>query len=234
MARKKSSPTTSTTRTLGFKVHTPVMLPAHVLNAAVYNPNEQTQEEFDALKVSIREHGFAEPIVVQKRNHIIIGGHHRLKAIKEICVEDAIQIPDVPCIVLDVDDRTAKKLNLKFNRIRGNPNARLLGELLADLFPKEVRALPTYPIELAALAFEPAEANKFIHLADPSELTLPTPARVDGFGKSVTLSLEFSDIRVRDAVKKRIQSMVEIEKRKAGDIIADLLGPVGKRSKKSA
>ena len=71
-----------------FKVHVPTLHRVSDLNPSAYNPRKITPEKFEALKESIRVDGFLEPIVVQKKGLNIIGGHQRVKAIKEICVEE--------------------------------------------------------------------------------------------------------------------------------------------------
>lgn len=211
------------------RMHMPVLVKAHELNPAPYNPNKLAPAKYEALKDSIRKDGFIDPIVVQKDGFNIIGGHHRLRAIKEICVEEGAAVPEIPCILLDVDDVAAKKLNLKLNHIKGDPDARLLGELLVDLFPRDVRVEQQLEVDVASLGLSLDEATKYMSVIEPDAFTASSEEKVNGFGHSITLSLEFSNVRSRDQIKKLLQHRVEMEKKKSGDIIASLLAPLTKK-----
>ncbi len=213
-----------------FKVHGQVMLKVADLNPAAYNPRRITPEKYDALKENIRTEGFVEPLVVQKKGLCIIGGHQRLRAVKELAIEAGLAPPDLPCTVLDIDDVRAKKLNVKLNSLTGEFEARLLGELLVDLYdePKNV----THE-EAFSLGFTEDEVIKHIHIIEPP---IPIPSGDDGgtpFARSTSLSLEFASSEVRDRVKKILKERSELEKKKSGDIIAALLGPMKRRAPKA-
>ena len=49
---------------------------------ADYNPNVMEERDFQNLENSIERYGYIEPIIVNKRNNVIVGGHHRLRALK--------------------------------------------------------------------------------------------------------------------------------------------------------
>jgi len=215
-----------------FKVHVPAAQRVAELNPAVYNPRKITPEKFEALKESIKADGFLEPLVVQKEGLRIIGGHQRLKAVKEIAVEEGAKCPDIPCIVLDVDDRSAKRLNIKLNKIQGEFEARLLGELLVGLYEEA-------PLEIAEdtmlLGFMQDEAAKFIRLVEPE--MVPVLGGEDkepgAFGKSITLSIEFESIAMRDKVKNLLVENAKVAKKKSGDLVAVALGLVKKKATKA-
>jgi ParB-like chromosome segregation protein Spo0J len=101
-------------------VHNPVLVPVGKLNPALYNPRRIKDREFDALKESIVNNGFVEPLVVRREGMQIIGGHQRLRALKELCEQRLQPLPKVPCVVLDLDDRQAKMLNIALNKIGGD------------------------------------------------------------------------------------------------------------------
>lgn len=85
------------------------------LNPAPYNPRrEMTAHEMKSLRASIREYGLVEPIVVQRKGRVVIGGHQRLKA----AIAEGLK--SVPAVFLDVTDRRAKILNLALNKIRSD------------------------------------------------------------------------------------------------------------------
>lgn len=214
-----------------FDVHATKLIRVAELNPSAYNPRKITPEKFESLKESIRQDGFLEPLVIQKKGKNVIGGHQRIKAVKEICVEDCIATPDLPCIVLDVDDKAAKRINIKLNKIQGEFEERLLGELLVDIID-----LNFPPVEeFALLGFADQEAEKFIRLIEP-DLVPPLPtdegSESDGFGKSITLSVEFDSVVLRDKVKKLINANAKTSQKKTGEVVAVAMGLMKKRTKK--
>lgn len=231
MARK-SPPVTQEQVAVGPKVYVPEMVHAGLLSPAVYNPNKMGPKEYEALKESVREHGFVEPVVVQKLGMRIIGGHHRVRAIKELSIEAGAHIPEIPCIVLDIADADAKKLNLKLQHIHGDPDARLLGELLVDIYQTDTLDQPS--VEMLGLDYD--DALKYIRIAEPDFHIDQAPqpsAPPSGFARSVTLSLEFENVTTRDAVKRLLTERSEVQKKKSGDVVADLLAASGRRPKAS-
>ena len=206
---------------MNLTVHIPILVKVADLNPVAYNPRKISPEKYEALKENIKAEGFIEPLVVQKSGMRIIGGHQRLRAWKELSIEACIQPPDLPCIVLDIDDRRAKKLNIKLNKLKGDFEARMLGELLIDIYDEP----KIDPEEAIALGFDDdADALKYMHLIEPP----PTPDTEGGeepktFGKSITLSLEFSSVDERNRIKKLLATRTEVEKKKTGDIVAALL-----------
>lgn len=220
MAKKKKAeePKTAT----AIVIHTPVPLEVHTVNAAPYNPRKIKPEMLAALKLSMREVGFIDPIVVQRHSEaygpmVIVGGHQRVRAFKEVCIELGLPIPKIPCIVLDLDDRRAKKLNMQLNRVGGEFDPRKLGELLASIDEEEKITVD----EASSMGFTIDEVGKHIQLVEPVHIT---PEQSTTFGKSVTLSLSFNDVRMRDAVKKALAEKSETAKKTNGEFIAELLG----------
>jgi ParB-like chromosome segregation protein Spo0J len=215
-----------------FKVNLPELVPVARLNPAAYNPRKIAPEKFESLKESIRHDGFLDALVVQKTGMRIIGGHQRLKAVKEICVEGSRAAPDLPCIVLDIDDKSAKRLNIKLNKIQGEFESRLLGELLVDIYEQQ----PLDVLDFALLGFDALEAEKFIRLVEPDLIPLPAPEPEEptSFGRSITLSVEFETVEQRDRVKELLMENAKTSKKKSGDIVAAALGIVKKSATKKS
>ena len=82
-----------------------VYIPISELKPAPYNPREISRHDFEALKGSIQEFGFVDPVIVNKDNSII-GGHQRVDAAKELGIDA------VPVVFVDVAGEQAKILNL--------------------------------------------------------------------------------------------------------------------------
>lgn len=212
-----------TPQTSGLAVHAVTMVNVTALNPAPYNPRRITPQMLLSLKENIKKHGFVEPLVIQKRGMVIIGGHQRLRAVKELCIEEGQNLPDLPCVVVDVDDRTAKKMNVALNKIGGEFDVPLLSELLETMHEET----PIVFDEGVVMGFEEDELAKLLELnAAPPEPEAPT-----GFARSITLSLEFENIEMRDTLKKHLTEQVEVLKKTSGEVVYDLF-VAGRRKKK--
>jgi len=97
---------------------------------ADYNPRMIDSKELDKLKRSIKEHGFVEPVVVNK-DRTIIGGHQRIKAAREL------GFTEVPCVMVDLPKGKEKTLNLALNRISGEWDNEKLQQILAGMTEDE-------------------------------------------------------------------------------------------------
>ena len=105
------------------------VLPVSVLRPAEYNPRKKLKpgdKEYEKIKASIEEFGFADPLVVNS-DMTIIGGHQRLT------VAIDLGITEVPCAIVDVDKDREKALNIALNKITGQWDDELLANLLKDL-----------------------------------------------------------------------------------------------------
>ena len=105
------------------------MLPVSVLKPAEYNPRKKLKKgdkEYKKIENSIREFGFADPLVVNA-DMTIIGGHQRLT------VAIDLGYIEVPCAVVDVDKTREKALNIALNKITGAWDDQMLADLLKDL-----------------------------------------------------------------------------------------------------
>ena len=105
------------------------VLPVSVLRPAEYNPRKKLKpgdKEYEKIKNSIQEFGFADPLVVNA-DMTIIGGHQRLT------VAIDLGYTEVPCAVVDVDKTREKALNIALNKITGQWDDELLANLLQDL-----------------------------------------------------------------------------------------------------
>ena len=72
------------------------------LKAAEYNPRKDLRPgdaEYEKLKRSIQEFGYVEPVIWNKRTGTIVGGHQRLKVMKDLGYEE------VDCVEMCIRDR---------------------------------------------------------------------------------------------------------------------------------
>lgn len=92
-----------------------------------YNPNRQTETEFELLCRSMEEHGFTQPILVQAGTNIIVDGEHRWRAASYLGYE---KIPVVYREYTPVEMRIA---TLGHNRARGTEDIRIAGDVYRQL-----------------------------------------------------------------------------------------------------
>ena len=94
------------------------VLPIKDLNPAEYNPRKKLKpgdKEYEKIKHSIEEFGFADPVVVNS-DMTIIGGHQR------VTVAAALGYTEVPCAIVEVSKTQEKALNIALNKISGEWN----------------------------------------------------------------------------------------------------------------
>ena len=105
------------------------VIPVQDLKPAAYNPRKKLKpgdSEYEKIKKSIEEFGFADALVVNK-DMTIIGGHQRLTVAMEL------GYTEVPCTVVDIDKTREKALNIALNKITGAWDEALLAERLKDM-----------------------------------------------------------------------------------------------------
>ncbi len=99
------------------------------LKPSEYNPRKDLQpedEEYIKIKNSILEFGYVAPVIINA-DMTVIGGHQRLKVLKELGYEE------IQCIVVDLDKNKEKALNLALNKISGEWDNDKLEAILAEL-----------------------------------------------------------------------------------------------------
>lgn len=104
------------------------------LKHAKYNPRKDlqpTDEEYIKLKNSIIEFGYIDPIIINK-NYVVIGGHQRLKVLRDLGFKK------IDCIVVDVDSKKEKALNIALNKIDGKWDDEKLYDILKDSSKEDI------------------------------------------------------------------------------------------------
>lgn len=93
------------------EVNSIVMLPLDALKPYERNARKHAQEDVAAIAESIREFGFNDPIGIWGKENLIVEGHGRLMAAKELGMKE------VPCIRLDhLTDEQRRAYALAHNR----------------------------------------------------------------------------------------------------------------------
>ena len=123
--------------------------PVEDLKAAEYNPRKDLKPgdpEYEKLKRSIEEFGYVEPVIWNQRTGNVVGGHQRLKVLKDL------GHTEIDCVIVDLDDNREKALNIALNKISGAWDNDLLANLLRDL--------DTNGFDVTLTGFDLAEAQE--------------------------------------------------------------------------
>lgn len=139
------------------------VLPVGVLRPAAYNPRKKLKpgdKEYEKIKNSITEFGFADPLVVNA-DMTIIGGHQRLTVAMDL------GYTEVPCAVVDIDKVREKALNIALNKITGAWDDSLLADLLKDIENSD--------FDLGKTGFDPPEIETLFNKVHSKEV------KEDGF-----------------------------------------------------
>lgn len=134
------------------------VIPVQDLKPAAYNPRKKLKpgdSEYEKIKKSIEEFGFADALVVNK-DMTIIGGHQRLTVAMEL------GYTEVPCTVVDIDKTREKALNIALNKITGAWDEALLAELLKDIEASGLSPMMT--------GFEPPEMEQLFNKVASKEV----------------------------------------------------------------
>ena len=105
-------------------------LKAAQLKPADYNPRRDLQPEdaeYQKLRRSIEEFGYVEPIIWNERTGRVVGGHQRLKVLLEKGAEE------IETVVVDLDEKNEKILNVLLNKVKGRWDIGKLADLLQEL-----------------------------------------------------------------------------------------------------
>ena len=102
-------------------------IPIASIKPNTYNPNRQSEHEFHLLLKSMRDHGFTQPIIVQKETKEIVDGEHRWRAAMELGYKE------IPVVFVNMTIAQMRIATLSHNRARGQENVELTAELLRDL-----------------------------------------------------------------------------------------------------
>ena len=126
-------------------------LPIEQLHEANWNPNRMDDPTSNRLRESISHYGLVVPLVVRssgKSRYEVLSGNHRLRIIQEM------NIRQVPCVIVEVNDTQAMLLAQVLNGIHGEDDLALKGQL----FKKVLENIPAS--EVISLLPETTESLK--------------------------------------------------------------------------
>ena len=84
------------------------------LKPATYNPRQISTKQYNDLKKSIERFGLVDPIIINKNENVVVGGHQRLKVCKEL------KHTEIDCVVLDLSKDEERELNIRLNKNTGD------------------------------------------------------------------------------------------------------------------
>lgn len=131
------------------------------LKEAAYNPRvklEPGMPEYEKLLRSIQQFGNVEPIVWNERTGNVVGGHQRLTVLKNL------GYTEVPCSIVNLDEKDEKLLNVALNKIKGEWDYAKLEDILRG-FDYEVATASGFAAEEIAVIL----ANNEDLLADDGD-----------------------------------------------------------------
>lgn len=175
------------------------------LKAAEYNPRrklKKTDEAYKRIKASIEEFGCVDPIIVNSKNMTIIGGHQRLEVLRELGFKE------IECVLVNLNEKQEKRLNLSLNKNAGYWDNLKLEELFDELQLDEE--------ELLATGFDMSEIEdlKTDFISDLLEEDFITTDReLDKFAVTFNISKEyeekFSNYLKQNGKENLIQVMID-------------------------
>jgi ParB-like chromosome segregation protein Spo0J len=153
------------------------VLPIEQLQPAAYNPRKPLSPmspAYKKLRASLTAFGLVEPLVWNELTGRVVGGHARLRILKEI------GHTEVPVSVVRLDETRERALNVVLNNVeaQGRYDPAKLADLLAELTGLPELALTGFDESaMSTLRMEPAGAEPAAE-PDPDrvEVTLVTDA----------------------------------------------------------
>lgn len=121
------------------------------------NPRTIDEEARDRLRRTLTHFGFVEPLVVNTRTGLLVGGHQR----RALAIE--LGINPVPVVEVDIPPEEAKALAIALN------NADAQGRWEPELLSARLSELKAFDV-LDLAAFDPAQLKTFGIEPDPDEL----------------------------------------------------------------
>lgn len=147
------------------------------IKPALYNPRKDLKPgdpEYDKMKRSINEFDCVEPLVWNKRTKRLVGGHQRLKILKEKGVKE------FEVSVVDLDGKREKALNVALNKIQGDWDFTKLADLMTKLddgeFDLELTGFDMSEIE-ELMNWTPKEEEPFDAAAEADKIKKPKSKR---------------------------------------------------------
>ena len=178
-----------------------------------YNPNRQSEHEFNLLLKSMSDDGFTQPILVQEQTKEIIDGEHRWRAARKLGFKQ------IPAVFTTMTAEQMRVATLRHNRARGEEDVELTAEMLRDL-----EYMGSLKWAQDALDLDDVEIQRLI-----KDIPAPEALRSESFSKpwlptsdtskvkqidTISMTIEAAD-RLREAEAKLKKAKTEEERKQA-------------------
>ena len=101
-------------------------VPIDSIQPNAYNPNRQSEHEFELLLKSIEDNGFTQPVICTKEG-VIVDGEHRWRA------AGALGMGEIPVVKVEMTPEQMRIATISHNRARGSHDLELEVQVLRDL-----------------------------------------------------------------------------------------------------
>lgn len=125
-----------------------------------YNPNRQSEHDFELLCKSIDEDGFTQPVVALRKTLVIVDGEHRWRAAQ------ALGLEKIPVVLTNMSEAQARVATLRHNRARGEEDVELAARLLKFL---ATQGEETAAQAMDSLNLDGVELENFLEAVDDAE-----------------------------------------------------------------
>ncbi len=180
-----------------------VMVDPLALQANAYNPNRQSDSEFELLLRSMEEDGFTQPVLAQKGTNVIIDGEHRWRAAKILGLEK------IPVVYVEMSADQMRIATLRHNRARGSEDMRYV----ADVF-RQMEELGGLEWAKDSLMLDDADVERLLQLPTIEEMVPETVlvARAENDGSVMGVNREREAERAaeqQEVLQTRAQQAVD-------------------------
>lgn len=206
MSTKNVKPTKSKPASKDKNYHTlehvtVVHVPVDQIKPNEYNPNRQSEHDFELLCRSIEEDGFTQPILVNKISNRIVDGEHRWRACK------TLGMPTVPVIYVDFTQAQAMISTLRHNRARGSENINMAADVL-----KELKEMGDLDHAADSLLLDPLDIKIMLEDVPMAELNLRIPGEQYTVAETENLISQEKDLQIEKKEQERVMSIKDKKK----------------------
>lgn len=127
-----------------------------------YNPNRQSDHDYELLQRSIREDGFTQPVIAHRETKQIVDGEHRWRAAHSLGMDT------IPVVYVDMTAEQMRISTLRHNRARGSEDVDMSAAVLRDL-----RELGALDWAQDSLMLDDSEMNRLLD-------DIPAPEALEG------------------------------------------------------
>ena len=103
-----------------------------------YNPNRQSEADFNLLLKSMEDDGFTQPVIVDRVSMEIVDGEHRWRAAQALDSRGVAGFQRIPVVFVDMTPEQRRIATLRHNRARGSEDYNAAAELLRSLAAGEL------------------------------------------------------------------------------------------------